>query len=355
MDVAMTSRPRRSALQLRRAGGRRRAVLRGLRRRARPATPTAPAAGHRHRADGRDHPSAPSQARASPAAAPSPRTGYCETCGAKAANPRDHFAEQPAPWVAGVCDRGIRHSRNEDAMAIAADAEPGSRALLVVCDGVTRRSTPTSPAWPRPAPPATCWRPGTRRARAPSRRAAVRSWPGSRRLPTRPTTPYSRPRVRTVRTRRRARSSPLSLEDGLLVAGVVGDSRAYWLPDDGEAGGADRGRLVGRRADRGRHPAGGGRVRSAGARDHPLARARTPRTTHPRTTTLAGRPGRAGCWSARTGCGTTAPRRHRAGRPGPPDRCGARRRAARHRAALVDWANAQGGQDNITVALARGC
>src|SRR5882757_6123273 len=62
---------------------------------------------------------------------------YCETCGTKATKPRDHFSEQPAPWVAAVCDRGIRHSRNEDAVAIAADAEPGSRALLVVCDGVS--------------------------------------------------------------------------------------------------------------------------------------------------------------------------------------------------------------------------
>jgi RNA polymerase subunit RPABC4/transcription elongation factor Spt4 len=63
--------------------------------------------------------------------------GYCQTCGTKAAKPRDHFIEQPAPWVAAVCDRGIRHSRNEDAVATAADQEPGSRALLVVCDGVS--------------------------------------------------------------------------------------------------------------------------------------------------------------------------------------------------------------------------
>src|SRR5215218_5446554 len=48
--------------------------------------------------------------------------GYCETCGTKAARPRDHFSEQPATWVAGVCDRGIRHSRNHDAKATASDA-----------------------------------------------------------------------------------------------------------------------------------------------------------------------------------------------------------------------------------------
>jgi serine/threonine protein phosphatase PrpC len=60
--------------------------------------------------------------------------GYCTQCGTKAPKPRDHFEEQPAPWVAGVCDRGVRHHRNEDAMAMAVD---GDRAVLVVCDGVS--------------------------------------------------------------------------------------------------------------------------------------------------------------------------------------------------------------------------
>jgi serine/threonine protein phosphatase PrpC len=60
--------------------------------------------------------------------------GYCTQCGTKAPDPRDHFEEQPAPWVAGVCDRGIRHHRNEDAMAMAVD---GQRVVLVVCDGVS--------------------------------------------------------------------------------------------------------------------------------------------------------------------------------------------------------------------------
>jgi serine/threonine protein phosphatase PrpC len=59
---------------------------------------------------------------------------YCERCGTKAPSERDHFEATPAPWVAGVCDRGQRHSRNEDAMAVFAD---GSRAALVVCDGVS--------------------------------------------------------------------------------------------------------------------------------------------------------------------------------------------------------------------------
>lgn len=60
--------------------------------------------------------------------------GYCQTCGAKAPSVRDHFEATPAPWVAAVCDRGLQHSRNEDAMAVWAADE---RAVLVVCDGVS--------------------------------------------------------------------------------------------------------------------------------------------------------------------------------------------------------------------------
>jgi len=62
--------------------------------------------------------------------------GYCQTCGAKAPTGRDHLESSPAPWLAGVCDRGVQHPRNEDAMALwaAADAPHG---VLVVCDGVS--------------------------------------------------------------------------------------------------------------------------------------------------------------------------------------------------------------------------
>ncbi len=62
---------------------------------------------------------------------------YCLTCGTKAPSARDHFRQSPSSWVAGVCDRGVRHARNEDAMALLSDEEPGGRAVLVVCDGVS--------------------------------------------------------------------------------------------------------------------------------------------------------------------------------------------------------------------------
>jgi len=63
--------------------------------------------------------------------------GYCTSCGTKQPSERDHFRETPASWVAGVCDRGIVHAGNEDAMALLADEPAGSRAVLVVLDGVS--------------------------------------------------------------------------------------------------------------------------------------------------------------------------------------------------------------------------
>jgi serine/threonine protein phosphatase PrpC len=63
--------------------------------------------------------------------------GYCDQCGTKAPTERDHFREQPATWVAGVCDRGLKHTRNEDAMALLAGEKQGERAVLIVLDGVS--------------------------------------------------------------------------------------------------------------------------------------------------------------------------------------------------------------------------
>lgn len=63
--------------------------------------------------------------------------GYCEQCGKKAPAGRDHV-ELDLGLIAGVTDRGVRHHRNEDAMALAATlTDGGPAALAVVCDGVS--------------------------------------------------------------------------------------------------------------------------------------------------------------------------------------------------------------------------
>jgi len=69
--------------------------------------------------------------------------GFCESCGHRARSGRDH-QEVDLGLVAGVTDRGLRHHRNEDAMALAtADIAAGGPAVVaVVCDGVSTSSRP---------------------------------------------------------------------------------------------------------------------------------------------------------------------------------------------------------------------
>ncbi|MDQ4051303.1 MAG: protein phosphatase 2C domain-containing protein [Actinomycetota bacterium] len=159
--------------------------------------------------------------------------GYCEQCGTKAPTERDHFREQPASWVAGVCDRGIRHTRNEDAMALLASETPGERAVLVVLDGVsnTDDSHIASLAGARaalevlrsPLPQGM----GTPESRtsvvtkvfAEAIEAANKAVSDT--TPDGSTAPPSATFVSTI------------VEGPTLWFANVGDSRAYWLPDGG--------------------------------------------------------------------------------------------------------------------------
>jgi serine/threonine protein phosphatase PrpC len=68
--------------------------------------------------------------------------GYCEFCGRKVPSGRDR-EELSVGLAAGVTDRGLRHARNEDAMALAATRVAGEPvALAVVCDGVSSAPRP---------------------------------------------------------------------------------------------------------------------------------------------------------------------------------------------------------------------
>jgi serine/threonine protein phosphatase PrpC/RNA polymerase subunit RPABC4/transcription elongation factor Spt4 len=159
--------------------------------------------------------------------------GYCESCGVKALSERDHFEEQPASWVAGVCDKGIRHPRNEDAMALQASASPGDRAVLVVLDGVsnTEDSQAGSLAGAKAALevlrtplPQGMGTPDARRAAVTSvfTESVARANEGVVAATTAGTThPASATYVAAV------------LEGGTVWFANIGDSRAYWLPDAG--------------------------------------------------------------------------------------------------------------------------
>ncbi len=68
--------------------------------------------------------------------------GYCESCGRKLPSDRDH-CELDLGLVAGVTDRGLRHSRNEDAMGFAtARLGAGPVVVAAVCDGVSGSPRP---------------------------------------------------------------------------------------------------------------------------------------------------------------------------------------------------------------------
>ena len=117
---------------------------------------------------------------------------------------------------------------------MAASAEPGKRAVLVVCDGVSTadESDVGSMAAAKAA-----------RDVLVSSRPAGLGVPESRAAAIEAALVTSAERANaaviastsadTPRTRRPARSSAVVLEDDLCVFGNIGDSRAYWITDPG--------------------------------------------------------------------------------------------------------------------------
>ena len=144
-----------------------------------------------------------------------------------------HFEEAPAAWVGAVCDRGVRHARNEDALATAADAGWGSRAILVVCDGVTTSDDSDVAALAaaraardvlHEAGPIAMGTPASRNAALSARlakAAAVANDAVAEKTLADATNPAACTFVAAL------------IDDGQVHVGNVGDSRAYWLPDVG--------------------------------------------------------------------------------------------------------------------------
>jgi serine/threonine protein phosphatase PrpC len=160
--------------------------------------------------------------------------GYCEICGTKEVSERDHYIEQPSSWVAACCDRGIRHHRNEDATAVAAEAEPGTRAVLVVCDGVSSSldSDIASLAGARAArdalviqQPAGLGLPMSRAAATANAIVAATARANAAVIDN--TAPESDNAASCT-------FAAAVIEGDVVTFGNVGDSRVYWLPDVGQ-------------------------------------------------------------------------------------------------------------------------
>ncbi|WP_229378428.1 PP2C family serine/threonine-protein phosphatase [Streptomyces sp. VRA16 Mangrove soil] len=162
--------------------------------------------------------------------------GYCENCGHAQPRERDHM-EQELGAVAAVSDRGLRHHRNEDAFAISSAALPdGSPAVVaVVCDGVSSATRPDDASLAATRAANESLHESLPRGTHPQQgmhEAIVAAAEAVNALAEEPA---------TAREHKPHQNAPACTFVGsvvtreLLVVGWVGDSRAYWIPDDRSA------------------------------------------------------------------------------------------------------------------------
>jgi serine/threonine protein phosphatase PrpC len=162
--------------------------------------------------------------------------GFCGTCGQRALSERDHWEEHPVEWLGGVCDKGIVHARNEDAMALAG-TEDGSLGVLVVCDGVT--TAPDSDRAALAAARAACAY-LLANATAPSGASDAALIDANSRALVAATRQANTAAVGVAHALGNPPEPPSCtfvaavIAGDILTVGWCGDSRAYWLPDDGD-------------------------------------------------------------------------------------------------------------------------
>ncbi|MEV0318924.1 PP2C family serine/threonine-protein phosphatase [Streptomyces sp. NPDC050658] len=159
--------------------------------------------------------------------------GYCENCGHAQPRERDHM-EQELDAVAAVSDRGLRHHRNEDAFAISSAALPdGSPAVVaIVCDGVSSATRPDEASLAASRAANESLLESLPRGTHPQQAmhdAILSASDAVNALAAEPT------EAREHSPHQNAPACTLVgsiVAGGLLVVGWVGDSRAYWVPDD---------------------------------------------------------------------------------------------------------------------------
>jgi PPM family protein phosphatase len=151
--------------------------------------------------------------------------GYCEGCGQRRLLADQHSELELGDDLAAVSDRGLRNARNEDAVGL---ARLGGRTIAVVCDGVGSSTRPDAAshaavdaclpallaALDRGEPVGEAIGAATRAAQA-----AVALVAGEQP----PANPPSSTFVLAVGERE------------VVTVGWVGDSRAYWVPAEGDA------------------------------------------------------------------------------------------------------------------------
>ena len=154
--------------------------------------------------------------------------GYCGQCGRLQPAVTDH-REIDLGGLAGVTDRGVRHSKNEDAMALAfAEAdEPGQSWAIVVCDGVSSSTSPED------ASRAAC------DTALEVLLEAVRLEPDAIADATVAAAAAAQAAIEALPASQAALGTPPSctftsavMVGGTVTLGQIGDCRAYWLGDE---------------------------------------------------------------------------------------------------------------------------
>ncbi|WP_017588135.1 PP2C family protein-serine/threonine phosphatase [Nocardiopsis ganjiahuensis] len=151
--------------------------------------------------------------------------GYCEKCGFLQPTGRDHV-EVRTGRAFGVSDRGLRHKRNEDAMAIRVIEDDAPRAagtvVAVVCDGVS--SSPRSDEASRVTAEtgATVLAEQMRQGADPREATGAAMIRAAEAVAAIADSPASAPACTFV-------SAVVDPGTGAVTVGWVGDSRAYWI------------------------------------------------------------------------------------------------------------------------------
>lgn len=133
---------------------------------------------------------------------------------------RDH-AETETDGAAGVTDRGLRHSRNEDAMALASFA---GLTIAVVCDGVSSSPRPDEASEAAAQTGAATILAELQAGAEPAAATATAAAQAAQAVAALATSVHAAPACTYV--------SAIAGWTGITV-GWVGDSRAYWIPEEG--------------------------------------------------------------------------------------------------------------------------
>jgi serine/threonine protein phosphatase PrpC len=155
--------------------------------------------------------------------------GYCEACGLAQPRPRDH-QERALNGVCGVSDRGHRHHRNEDAFAVAATSRPdgSSAAVAVVCDGVSSATRPDDASQAAADSASETLLEALESGEEPEAAMTQAIMAAAGRVD----------ELADEYEREPSRNAPACtivsavVTEGRVTIGWVGDSRAYWFPDD---------------------------------------------------------------------------------------------------------------------------